>query len=285
MKKWIAIAIAMALVFALSACKTKGNNNPAANHPGGEPGYTNGSNNQAATSATGITRRATSYADAYDQSQKIRDLMERRVSEACDKYDATLPEGDMGGTSMILFMPLYSLDLAFTATFDEDKADMEETRLAYSYLGWEFRHPAPYHYSITIAGTDGTNYFYDSKFDPGSGSFRFVSSENGEAGNFYEFINLGGGEFAFQTRSERLYIRFNGDKLVSFSYTAKTGEDERYAHDRDSIYPNGSGTGASWAFSGSADSYGQVYILEGNTLKINALPFWGERIVLEFTGA
>jgi len=225
-----------------------------------------------------ITGKAKSYSEAYDQLTSIRDAMESTISQMTETYDET----DMVFYSLMLI----SLDLAFTASLNEDEQTIKAIEMVYGMFGWadvKAQRVAPHHYKITFTNDEGVAVAYDAKFDTGSGSLQLVQSKDGNAESFYEFINLGGGDFAFQTDRERAIVTYKDGQVKSFSYSQKHYDGEKYDSSKDSIFPGGKGANASWVFTQSVDDYPQAYAFDGKTLKFDADPFFGNRISIEIS--
>ena len=116
-------------------------------------------------------------------------------------------------------------------------------------------------------------------FDAGTGAlyFREYATVNGEKklDSFIEFVPLGGGRYALQSRNERGIMEMLDGKAVGYEYAAFKGS---FDPETDSIFPTASGVDATWITTGS-DMYQHI------TLSSDSLHIWADEITDGFMTA
>ena len=286
MKRVLALLLACVCLLGLSACSISFGNKDNAQS---EAGTVAEDSSQAETetakpAAAGASAgKAASYAEAYTRSSDIRTAIVDLMTELNDKYNASLPEDDFG-TGMLMYpMMLLSMNMAFTATFDEKPETIAGVQGALAFLGAddaEAERVGANDYRITYTDTEGTAMVLSAQFDPGAGSLHYAETENGAPGYFFDFVDLGGGKYAFETNLERCYAEYTDGNLARFAYSS-VSQDAAYDSGTDGIYPNGAGADEAWVTQAGAENYAEVYLFDGSTLKMDATPMLGDRITVE----
>lgn len=290
MKKFLAMILIIAMALSLlTACK--GNTaslgdligdalKEAANEA--EAANDNGNNGSGGNNNV-ISGKASSYSQAYEQINAIQNAIGSTLDAINEKHNENLEYGDPEYTGLVSFyFCLFSMDLAFTATLNEDPSAISGVKMAYSFFGLdaEIDHPKANEYIISYKTEEGDSKTEECKFDPSTGSLSFVSKKNGEINYFFEFVNLGGDKYAFQTNAERSVLTYKNGTLLNFAYSTyninEWSEDKPYDYAKASIYPNGSGTDINWVFADGVESYRTAYNYDGNTLKIDTNSDWGD---------
>ncbi len=290
MKRVLALLLACVCLLGLSACsisfgnKDNAQSGSAAGTAAEDSSQDETETDTEKTAATGaVTGKAASYAEAYTRSSDIRTAIVDLMTEMNDKYNASLPEDDFG-TSMLMYpMMMLSLNMAFTATFDENPESLAGVKGALALLGAEdaeAQRVGANDYRITYTDTEGTATVLSAQFDPGTGSLHYAETENGAPGYFFDFVDLGGGKYAFETSQERCYAEYADGSLARFAYSS-VSKDAAYDSGTDGIYPSGAGANEAWVTQAGAETYEEVYLFDGNTLKMDATPMMGERVTVE----
>ena len=228
--------------------------------------------------------KAASYSEAYNQLIVIQEAANALLEELNNKQNEGLEYGDEGYTGIYYFLILMSLDLAFTAALNEEPTIIAGVKMAYSFFGLDadIEHPRANEYNIKYTTEEGEICVHECNFDASSGSLSFVEKKNGEIFNFYEFINLGNDKYAFQTKGERALINYKDGVILNLAYSSynvyEGSDDKPYDHSKVAIYPKGSGADASWVFADGVNSYRNAYQYDGNALKIDTNPNWGDGV-------
>lgn len=272
MRRWIAAILVICISsFALTACAPKiGGGNTIPPGEGGNAGK-GGAGNAAG--------RPADYAGAYSQLSDIVDAMTKTLDDMAEQYSET--EGD-DSVEMVMLLPLLSIDLALTATFNEDPGTQAAIETVFGVMGSKgakYTRNGAHNYTVTFTNSAGIACEINAKFDPATGSLQMIYNEGGALKDFYEFVGLGGDKYAFLTSTERAVAAYAGGEIKSFSYSLLRGE-EKYELSG-SIYPGGSGASESWVIEKGVDAYAQCYQFDGSVLKFDADPFLGDRISVE----
>ena len=288
MKKILILILALVLSLSSFSCKSNGqkaldglgnliNNALEGNLDGLEnalDGFSGSGNNNVSFG------KAANYSEAYNQLTVIEGAANTMLQTLNDKQNEGFEYGQEGHTGIFGFMILMSLDLAFTAALNEDPAVLAGVKLSYSFLSAEIEHPRENEYIIKYTTEDGDIRTNECKFDVSTGSLSFVEKKNGEIFNFYEFINLGSDKYAFQTRGERALINYKDGVILNLAYSSYNvydgSDDQPYDYAKVAVYPKGSGADASWVFADGVESYRNSYQYDGNILKIDTNPVWGD---------
>lgn len=298
-RKVTAAILAVMIILTLAAC-----GDPAfPGKQGGQntPGQGDGDTQPPANNEKGEQ----SYAGAYTRSKKIIDKLTEKLEAIITPYnekreledeDYNILNGDYIGGSLA---PFFSIDRAFTATFNENCTQTENMagiELALSFFGAEnikLVKNAANDYTLTFTVKDdedgAADMRMDCKWDPATDAMRYVArqTENGttETSDYFEYIALGGGAYALQSRTERAYVKMDGDKLTEFVYTISKNDTESggieadtrlYDVDTDSVFGKNAGIDKEWA-KGDREDIGEIYIFDGTILTV-------ERCVAQYEG-
>ncbi len=141
-----------------------------------------------------ITVPAKDYADAVKQIDAIRTAMDRLVSRAVLLHDKTAASGERVSDAFLSFSLVPAGDLMFTATLNEDEANIDAVKQMWEMFGvadMQVEHPGPHSYVLSgkRAGLD-TSFEIECAFDPATGSLRIVDTDGGEVVELFEFVPL-----------------------------------------------------------------------------------------------
>ncbi len=281
MKKILALILVCVLVLALMAgCKPK----PVTLGPANSSSDSGDNSNPGGSDKPNVANKPTDYAESYTLCAEIRDALDVLMNEINDKHNEAHPYGDPENTEGAdwTFM-LFSLELAFTASFTEDDEALQAVKIAFEFFGGTdivIEHPAKNHYEVLYTANSGSKMKMVALFDPNSGGLSYTGYTDGVAESLYEFIPIGGNQFAFQTRSERAIIEYKDGEILSFVYTSITADDAYYTS-ADSIFGKGSAANQKWVDGKGADGYGDYYTYDGKTLVMYVTPWSGERFMVE----
>jgi hypothetical protein len=226
------------------------------------------------------------YAGAYSQINVISKAIDKLVNKSALLHDKALPKDDPKRLESILFSPLTSADLAFTAVLSEDQTQLDAVVQVWEMFGCtdvKLKHDIPNDYTLTgkRAGVD-TSFELHCMYSPEKGSLRLVDKDGSQLVELYEFVPLGEDKYAFQSLYERGIVEYKNGKILSLIYSLNK-RDKASAYDitKDSIYPEGQGTDEAWVLKYGEDNYEQYISFNGSTLKIAADSFMGGRLKAE----
>jgi len=227
--------------------------------------------------------KAKNYAEAYTQLTIIQTKVNGLLSEINNKHNENLDYTDENYTGFSYFGILYSGEMLITSTLSEET--YESLKTWYNYLSdFTVDRTKANEYNISYKNDDGEITVYECKFDASTGSLSFVQKKNGEITGFYEFINLGNDKYALQNNSERAVVTYKDGTATNLSYSSTySGDYEPYNHANAGIYPNGNGANENWVFADGVESYRSAYRYDGNTLKIDTNPEYGDAKHIEIS--
>ncbi|NLH00916.1 MAG: hypothetical protein GX488_03255 [Clostridiales bacterium] len=136
-------------------------------------------------------------------------------------------------------------------------------------------------HDYTLSGKTFGGKVFEMKgvYDPATGGLRMVNNTGGTITEFFEFIPLGDGQYAFQNDTERALGVYRDGNLESFVYT-RAGSNAGYDNKTDSIFPAGAPVDGNWAAGRGENDYAEHYSFDGQTVKLNVKTFGG-RIITE----
>jgi hypothetical protein len=229
---------------------------------------------------------AKDYAEAYLQIDTILKALNKLVNKSVLLHDKGVPEGERIEAAFITFSLVSSGDLSFTAELCEDQARLDALVKTWELFGatdMKLAHDAPHDYILKgkRAGLD-TTFELHCRFDPATGSLSLKDTDGGELLEWYEFVPLGGGKYAFQTLYERAVVEYRDGKIPYFIYSQNTRSKE-FAYDpgKDGIFGKKSGMDEAWVEKGGEDSHEQFLRFDGTKIKIAANTFDGKRFKAE----
>lgn len=258
MKKFLAILLTLLLVFSLAACKG-GSADPAT---ADDSGASTQPDAGGPASAPG-----NSYAAAYELYYAITTAMNVAFDGVVDPHNAALqvenetywsdPDYYSG-----IFLPFLSIDIAYTATFEEDNwagisASLQQGLSWFDLTDVVVERTAANSYRLAYRGsytdtetwesTEGVYFESLCQYDPGTGALRFAMyAEPGGVRalqSLIQFVPLGGDRYALISRSERAVVEYKDGVVTAFDYGNGAALNDP---DADNIFPAGSGTGAAW---------------------------------------
>jgi len=233
-----------------------------------------GSETPATTPAAVAPVVITDYKAAAKLAMDIAEALNAFYGQAAAKFGQTHGKGDPDYIGNVVVLMLNSIGLAITASLSDDPADLTVVEtVAKKMYNAEAKATinAPNDYTVSI----GDDVVYNCAFDPEHGSLRMTYVEKGKIKQFYEFVPLGEGEYAFRTETEKAVVAYNAGKIQHFSYTSNSSAAD---FEPGSIYPSGEGSDAVWVISGGVESYTKCIIFDGKTILVDAKPINGNRI-------
>lgn len=229
---------------------------------------------------------AKDFAGAYLQIDAISKALDKLVNKSMLLHDKVVPEDQRIGTTLTIYSPLSSGDLAFTSSLCEDQVQLDAIVQVWEMFGCtdvKLRHDAAHDYVLTgkRSGLD-TTFEIHCSFAPETGSLRLTDIDGGEAFELYEFVPLGGDKYVFQTLYARAIVEYKDGKIISFIYSLnKTDKTLAYNFTTDSIYGKSGAADEAWVLKAGEDSYERFISYDGVKLKIAADNFMGERVKAE----
>ncbi|MGE4277187.1 MAG: hypothetical protein AB7E30_08420 [Lawsonibacter sp.] len=234
-------------------------------------------------SFTNVLECTADYKEAYALMAHINTVMSTLLNESLEEYDKEHPDGDPQTISEVIPLLFNSLDLSFTACFGEDETAYAGIVSAAEMLGiTEAKVMRNGAHDYTLSGKtfrDKQSFEIHGIYDPATGGLRTLKKTEGMITEFFEFIPLGDGEYAFQNDEERAIVVYQNGKLKSFVYT-KTGSNAGYDNETDSIFPAGTWVDMDWTAGLGEDVYTEYYSFDGKTIHLNVNTFSG-RIITE----
>lgn len=235
-------------------------------------------------SDTGIVPTSTSdYKGAFELMENISKSMNTVLDQALAKNNNEHPEGDPQNTQNVIALMFGSISIALTSQFCEDEAMLEAIKMVADMMGLsdaKATRNAAHDYTLTAIKTRNQQpYELNGVYDPMSGGLRMVERSDGKVTEFFEFIPLGGDQYAFQTDTERAVVNYKDGRALSFTYT-KSDSKDAYDNESDSIYPSGAGASVEWIAPKGEDGYEKYFSYDGKNIKLSVDAF-GERIKAE----
>ncbi len=233
----------------------------------------------------------TDYMSGYALMDNIRKSMATLLDQTLTKHNKAHPEGDPESTEDVVPFIFGSFSMPLTSSFSEDEVYEEGIASTADFIGItevKLTRNAPHDYTLTGKQPgDDSPFEIHGIYDPATGSLRMVAKSDGKVTESFEFIPLGGDQYAFQADEERAVVTYKSGKLESFIYTRTNNYFTRigdggfkYHSESDSIYPAGTGVNEKWAAVKGEDDYAEYYAFDGTTIKLSAKPF-DERVKVE----
>lgn len=185
------------------------------------------------------------YQEQDDLKNKLTDFVDNNV----DAYNDNAGFDDM---ILMMYMPMYSMDLAMGATLSEQTpwATVSSGIVqAYNMLGGKnakaVRNDA-HDYTITFENEDGkkaTDHYIASS-DKG---FQMTRTIDKKLNSFYEYVQVGN-KHIWQSETERMYVEYDGDKIKKYAYTKIDTEKEKAYTKKDLIFENPDKCSLKWTY-------------------------------------
>lgn len=230
MKKILALALVLIMVFTIAACgggddkdPSGGTSKPGNNtsNPGNSDTESEGTDNPV------ISAPGKDYGTSYEFYADLADKLSSTITDIIENNNRRLEEEDPDNyyddpnyMLLVVYIPFLSIDMAFTAAVTDD-IDPAGLALAYSFFGiddTELTIQSPGRYRITYTLTDRDD---DTKTNSveellryENGSIRYEQRFNGELDEFYEFISLGGDRYALQGKKDRAIIKYKNGEII-----------------------------------------------------------------------
>jgi len=221
-----------------------------------------------------------SYASAYQRHNDITTAMLDTYNALTEAHNEGLEYDDPDSLTMVLFLPFISLDMAFTASLDEnaDAATALAVFVIFGVTDATFTRQAPHDYLITYTNQDELLVEMHCEFSPASGALRFSQFTDGILKQFQEFVPLDGNRYAFQNKHQRALVTYEDGHLIDFVYSGIAqslfGDGETaYDMERDGIYQDVSGLDEAWVM--ERDDIQLVIQLDGSALTVEGVDFLG----------
>ncbi len=233
--------------------------------------------------AKNVPTNIAEYKDAYALSAQISTDMSTLLKRALEQYNTEHPEGDPQNAAAVMPLMFNSVALCFTAGFGEDEAGHAGIVSAAEMLGITeakvTRNGANDYMLSAKTFSDKQSFEIHGVYDPATDGFRMLEKKEGKVTEFYEFIPLGDGHYAFQNDTERALAVYRDGKLESFVYT-RTNSEAGYHNETDSIFPAGVQADESWVLGPGEDVCEEYYYFDGQVIKLNVETFFG-RVITE----
>lgn len=227
---------------------------------------------------------AADYSGAFSLSGNMLQAMQGVTERLLAVNNNLHPEGDPLSTDGVISVFFGSMTTAFSGSFSEDEAVMQETAtMLADMLGMEDMQVvrnSPNEYTLDMKMMDKA-YQLRGFYDPATGAFRCEVYKGSDLSEFLEFVPLGEDTFAFQNGGSRALAVVRDGALVSFTYAAKNSDDKAYTLEADGIYPSASGLDASWVAPDGSEKYNQYFAFDGATMIVDAKPIGGDRVQVE----
>lgn len=227
-------------------------------------------------SFTYVSEYTSEYKDAYALMAQINTAMSTLLNQALESYNKEHPEGDPRNAGEVMPLLFNSIDLCFTAYFCEDEAAYAGIVAAAEMVGiteTKVTRNGPHDYTMSGKTFSDRAFEIQGVYDPATGGLRMLENTEGMITEFFEFIPLGDGQYAFQADQERALAVYQNGKLASFVYTRTGGAG--YDNENDSIFPAGTSAGGNWAAGPGEGVCAEYYAFDGQTVKLNVQTFGG----------
>ncbi|NCB53074.1 MAG: hypothetical protein EOM54_14550 [Clostridia bacterium] len=231
-----------------------------------------------------VSESTSDYKGAYALMAQINTAMSTLLNQSLEEYNKEYPEGDPKNAGEVMPLLFNSIDLCFTAYFCEDEAAYAGIVAAAEMVGiteTKMTRNGAHDYTLSGKAFGGKAFEIHGLYDPATGGLRMVENTEGTITEFFEFIPLGDGQYAFQNDTERASAVYQDGSLKSFIYT-RTGSNAGYDNETDSIFPAGISTDGNWIAGLGENDYAEYYAFDGRTIKLNAKTFGG-RIITEIS--
>ena len=216
--------------------------------------------------------KAVTYTEACEQAEIIKNEVIFLVSELNRIHNRGKSSTDRDYTGELPYeIMLLNHSLFFTYGLNDDEYTPKFMGLILESLGFDdvkvaINKPGDYTMSFTV---EGLAVELNSLFDQDSGSMSFISNiDDGSPPEMFEFINLAGDKFAFQTEWERMIVEYDGEKAIHFIYSALKYDnfDMHYTMD-DSIF-KGDPVDDKWVLEKGDSSFSKTLTYDGNSMQI-----------------
>ncbi|NCB52995.1 MAG: hypothetical protein EOM54_14140 [Clostridia bacterium] len=226
------------------------------------------------------------YKSAYALMAQINTAMSTLLNKTLESYNKEHPEGDPKNAAEVMPLLFNSIDLCFTAYFCEDEAAYAGIVAAAEMVGiteTKMTRNGAHDYTLLGKTFGGKAFEIQGVYDPSTGGLRMVNNTEGTITEYFEFIPLGDGQYAFQNDTERALAVYRDGNLESFVYT-RTGSNAGYDNETDSIFPAGAPVDENWAVGRGKNDYAEYYAFDGQTVKLNVKTF-GDRVIDEISAS
>jgi hypothetical protein len=227
-----------------------------------------------------ISESTSDYKDAYALMTQISTAISTLLNQSLEKYNKEHPEGDPKNAAEVVPLLFNSIELCVTAYFCEDETAYEGIVAAAEMIGiTEAKMTRNGAHDYTLSGKTFGGKVFEMKgvYDPATGGLRMANNTGGTITEFFEFIPLGNGQYAFQNDTERALADYRDGNLDSFVYT-RAGSNAGYDNKTDSIFPAGAPVDGNWAAGRGENDYAEYYVFDGLTVKLNVKTFGGRII-------
>ena len=227
-----------------------------------------------------VSESISDYKSAYALMAQINTAMSTLLNKTLESYNKEHPEGDPKNAAEVMPLLFHSIDLCFTAYFCEDEAAYAGIVAAAEMVGiteTKMTRNGAHDYTLSGKTFGGKAFEMKGVYDSATGGLRMLKNTEGTITEFFEFIPLGDGQYAFQNDTERALAIYQDGNLESFVYT-RTGSNAGYDNETDSIFPAGAPVDGNWAAGRGENDYAEYYAFDGQTVKLNVKTFGGRVI-------
>ncbi len=213
------------------------------------------------------------FIDYYNDQSVMVSLFEKLVEKNLDSYNEDKGLDD----SVFLYLTaFYSWELAMGASFTEETS-WEQLRqgvvMAYEMFGGtevEVTRNDAHNYTVSYTNSDGarmTEYF---RADAQNG-IQMICYKDGVLNEFFEFIALGDDTYAWQSDTERMWMRYQDKTILSCWYSSLSEEASPYT-EAELLYGTDCQPDDAWVM--ERDELHTQISFDGTTLDVTTVNFF-----------
>lgn len=213
------------------------------------------------------------FIDYYNDQSVMVSLFEKLVEKNLDSYNEDKSLDD----SVFLYLTaFYSWELAMGASFTEETG-WEQLRqgivMAYDMFGGtevEVTRNDAHNYTVSYTNSDGarmTEYF---RADAQNG-IQMICYKDGVLNEFFEFIALGDDTYAWQSDTERMWMRYQDKTILSCWYSSLSEEASPYT-EAELLYGTDCQPDDAWVM--ERDELHTQISFDGTTLDVTTVNFF-----------
>ena len=288
MKKLLVLLLTLLLALSLAACGGSDDGQPGNDAPERQEEELAAATEDDAPE-TLVNDGAASYAEAYGHYTGVYNALNDAYYAILDPHNTQIEENsdayweDPNHFADIVTL-FVNMPIGFTATFGEsgyqdavatvfDMFGMVDGQIEELGDGqYRMTYKQVYNDPETYESYESAAWEAECGFDSGSGSlhFRQYVTVDGQQrlDSFVEFVPLGGGRYALQTKVERGIVELVDGAVTSFEYAAFN---QAFDPDADAIYPAAANADAAWITAGN-DMFQHI------TLTADSLHIWAAAI-------
>lgn len=185
----------------------------------------------------------------------------------------TESSGDM---IIMMFMPMYSMELAMGASLNEkDPWATVSSGISqvFSFMGGSdatVERLEAHVYTVSYADSDGNLIEDHFKADP-QGGIQMLRYRGGDLRELFEFVVLGEDTYAWQTSRERAVLGWDGEQFTSFCYTSQADDAGSYT-EADCIFGSADRCTDQWVT--ERQDFHTSLTFDGETMELSTINFF-----------